>query len=158
MSARAVAFSRGYFVRFVPVTTRWADNDAYGHINNVVYYSFFDTAVNSILIGAGTLDPATSAVIGLVVETRCTYFASLAFPEPVEVGVAVAHLGKSSVRYRLGVFKSGGATAAAQADYTHVYVDRATRKPVPLPRDVRALLDGLALESREPARRSGSDS
>ena len=145
MTARAVAFSRGDFIRFVPVTTRWADNDTYGHINNVVYYSFFDTAVNRILIEAGTLDPATSTIIGLVVETRCTYFAPLAFPEPVEVGVAVAHLGVRSVRYRLGVFGDGGATAAAQAEYTHVYVDRATRKPVALPEGVRALLERLAV-------------
>ena len=145
MSGRAVPFSRGAFVRFVPVTTRWADNDAYGHINNVVYHSFFDTAVNSILIEAGTLEPANSAIIGLVVETRCTFFASLAFPGPVEVGVAVAHLGTSSVRYRLGVFKAGAALAAAQADYTHVYVDRATQQPVALPGDVRALLQRLAV-------------
>ena len=125
------------------MTTRWSDNDPYGHLNNVVYYEMFDAAVNAILIEAGLLDPATSAVIGLVVESNCRFFASLAFPDPVEVGVTVEHLGRSSVRYLLGVFRAGAPSAAAQGRYTHVYVERANGRPVAIPDAHRLLMQGL---------------
>ena len=128
------------YARFYSITTRWHDNDVYGHVNNVTYYAFFDTAVNGLMIEAGVLDPATSPVVGLVVETKCSYFASLTYPDRVEVGVAVAHLGRSSVRYRIGVFRAGENEAAAQGEFTHVYVDRATNRPVEIPAATRAVL------------------
>jgi acyl-CoA thioester hydrolase len=122
------------------ITTRWADNDAYGHVNNVVYYSWFDTAVNAYLIEQGALDIRDGAVIGLVVETQCNYFASLAFPQAVDLGLRVAHRGRSSVRYELGVFAAGKDVAAAQGHFVHVYVDAFSRQTVPLPLPlVRAL-------------------
>ena len=135
--------SRAAFVQFVTLATRWSDNDAYGHLNNVVYYALFDSAVNAILVEAGLLDPALSPIIGLVVESSCRYYASLTYPEPAEVGVAVEHLGRSSVRYRLAVFKAGADEAAAAGGYTHVYVERATNRPVPIPEAHRLLMEGL---------------
>ena len=132
-SKRETAPPRSLFRAFVPMTTRWKDNDAYGHLNNVVYYELFDAAVNQLLIALGLLDPASSPIIGLVVETRCRYFASLAFPDTVEVGVLVEALGRSSVTYRLAVFKAGAEPAAAEGRFTHVYVERATGRPVPIP-------------------------
>ena len=129
---------------FVPITTRWMDNDVYGHVNNVTYYSFFDTAVNRCLIDMGMLDIASSEVIGLVVETGCTYFASLACPDELEVGFKVAHLGTSSVRYELAVFKQGEPAPAAQGHFVHVYVDRSTRRPAPIPVALREKLFQLA--------------
>ena len=137
--------ARSAFARFVPIATRWSDNDAYGHLNNVVYYALFDSAVNAVLIEAGLLDPATSAIVGLVVESNCRFYASLTYPEMAEVGVAVAHLGQSSVRYHLAVFKVGAESAAAAGGYTHVYVDRATNRPVPIPDGHRALMEGLKI-------------
>jgi acyl-CoA thioester hydrolase len=128
---------------FLPITTRWLDNDAYGHLNNTVYYSFFDTAVNRYLVEAGALDIERSPVIGLVVETQCNYFAPLGFPQPVEVGLRVAHVGASSVRYELAVFAAGADNAAAQGHFVHVYVDRSTRRPAPLPAPLALALDGL---------------
>lgn len=135
--------SRAAFVRFVSLATRWSDNDAYGHLNNVVYYTLFDSAVNAILIEAGLLDPALSPVIGLVIESSCRFYASLTYPELAEVGVAVERLGRSSVRYRLAVFKAGAAEAAAAGGYTHVYVERATGRPVPIPEGHRRLMEQL---------------
>ncbi len=129
-AARPAAAPRARFRHFAPITTRWADNDAYGHINNVVYYSYFDTVVNRYLIEAGALDLERSEVIGLVVETHCNYFASLAFPQRVEAGLRVARIGASSVRYEIGLFAEGGPLAAACGHFVHVYVDRATRRPV----------------------------
>ena len=123
------------------ISTRWMDNDVYGHINNVQYYSFFDTAVNRYLIAAGALDIHAGATIGLVVETHCNYFAPLAFPQDVEAGLRVAHVGSSSVRYEIGLFAPGEPLAAAMGHFVHVYVDRATRRPVKLP---QPLLDALA--------------
>ena len=131
------------FPAFVPITTRWSDNDVYGHLNNVVYYSLFDTAVNAHLIRAGALDIGQGGVIGLVVENRCHYFASLAFPEPVEAGLAVASIGRSSVRYEIGIFAAGAAQTAAHGHFVHVYVDRATRRPVQLPEALRRTLEAL---------------
>ncbi len=138
--------ARDRVARFLAMTTRWRDNDAYGHLNNVVYYELFDAAVNAILIEAGLLDVDTSPVIGLVAETNCRYFASLRYPDPVEVGVAVEHLGRSSVRYLLGVFRAGAPTAAAQGRFTHVYVDRASGKPVAIPDGHRRLMESLHLQ------------
>ncbi len=134
---------RTAFVRFVPYATRWSDNDAYGHLNNVVSYSLFNSAVNAILIEAGLLDLAESPIVGFVVETSCRYYASLAYPEAVEVGVAVEHLGRTSVRYRLGLFRAGAASAAAAGRFTHVYVDRQTNRPFPIPEGHRELMEKL---------------
>ena len=125
------------------MTTRWSDNDPYGHLNNVIYYELFDAAVNALLIEAGLLDPAASPVIGLVVESQCKFFSSLAYPDEVEVGVSVDHLGRSSVRYRLAVFKRGAAAASAQGGYTHVYVQRGDGRPTPIPDGHRRLMQSL---------------
>ena len=127
------------------MTTRWKDNDVYGHLNNVVYYELFDTGVNALLVEAGLLDPATSPIIGLVVESSCQFFASVAFPDALEVGVTVEHLGRSSVRYVLSVFKAGAELASAQGRYTHVYVERASGRPTPIPERHRALMESLKL-------------
>ena len=130
---RAPPPGRAAFAVFVPLTTRWKDNDAYGHLNNVVYYELFDAAVNQLLIARGLLDPASSPVIGLVVESQCRFFSSLAFPDPVEVGVAIVALGGASVTYRLGVFKAGADLAAAEGRYTHVYVERHSNRATRIP-------------------------
>ncbi len=119
------------------------DNDVYGHINNVVYYSFFDTLVNQYLVEQYGLDPQTSPVIGLVVETQCRYFSPLSFPDTVTAGLRVAHIGKSSVRYEIGLFKNNEPSASAQGHFVHVYVDRNTRRPVPLPESLRSALEKL---------------
>jgi len=125
------------------ISTRWGDNDAYGHVNNVVYYAWFDTVVNAYLIENGALDVKSGAVIGLVVETQCNYFSPLAFPQDIEVGLRLGHRGSSSVRYELGIFAQGAALAAAQGHFVHVYVDAASRKPCPLPSVLTRVLDGL---------------
>ena len=125
------------------ITTRWADSDAYGHVNNTVYYSWFDSAVNAWLIEAGLLDIADGDPIGLVVETGCRYARPLAYPEPVEIGIAVERLGRSSVRYRLGVFAKGSDEAAAEGHFVHVYVGRESRRPVELPPAWRERLEGI---------------
>lgn len=143
MSTRPQRLSRDAFALFRPIQTRWHDNDVFGHVNNVVYYGWFDTAVNAWLVERGFLDPATSAIVGLVVETGCTYFESVAFPETVEVGIGVERLGTSSVTYRIGIFRTGGAQAAAQGRFTHVYVERATQKPVPIPTSLREALAAM---------------
>ncbi|MEY2690488.1 MAG: hypothetical protein RL375_4688 [Pseudomonadota bacterium] len=137
---RVTAAERAGFRHFADITTRWSDNDAYGHVNNVVYYSWFDTAVNSYLIHAGALDIERSPVIGLVVHTQCHYFSPLAFPQQVQAGIAVAELGRSSVRYRVGLFAVGEPLSAAHGDFVHVYVDRHTRRPVHLPDALRQAL------------------
>ena len=124
-------------------TTRWADNDAYGHVNNTVYYEWFDSAVNGWMVEQGILDIRDGDPIALVVETRCTYFAPLEFPQQVEVGLVVAELGKSSIRYRIGIFGDGD-QAAAQGEFIHVVVDRATRRPVETPPDWRAKLEAIS--------------
>jgi acyl-CoA thioester hydrolase len=130
------------------IATRWMDNDAYGHVNNAVHYSFFDTTVNAWLIARGALDVAASPVVGLVVETGCRYFAPLAYPEPVTVGLRVAHVGRSSVRYELALFGRGCASAAAQGHFVHVYVERATRRPVErLPEELRRALEPLVVSA-----------
>ena len=120
------------------IPTRWKDNDVYGHVNNVEYYSFFDTIIYEYLIRAGGLDILSGPVIGLCAESHCAFTAALEFPEPVEAGLRVAHLGKSSVKYEIGLF--GGAGPAATGWFVHVFVDRVTRRPVPIPDDIRAAL------------------
>jgi len=139
---------RSHFAHFQTITTRWMDNDVYGHVNNVVHYSFFDTAVNRTLIAAGVLDIHGGEVIGLVVHTQCHYFDSIAFPQTVHAGLRVAHLGRSSVRYEGGLFADDAPLAAAVGQFTHAYVDRAARRPVPLPLALRAALETL---TRKPA-------
>lgn len=142
-SARPQAHPRDYYRVFRDIATRWMDNDVYGHVNNVVYYSWFDTAVNAHLIEQGALDIHHGAVIGLVVETHCNYFAPLAFPKTVQAGICVAQLGRSSVRYEIGLFAQGSETAAACGHFVHVYVDRETRRPVPLPDHLKNTLEKL---------------
>ncbi|MES1162211.1 MAG: thioesterase family protein [Rhizobacter sp.] len=143
MSQRQEPAARDHYRHFSPIHTRWMDNDAYGHVNNVVYYSFFDTAVNRYLIEAGALDIQQGAVIGLVVETHCNYFAPLEFPQLVEAGLRVAQVGSSSVRYEVGLFAAGTPATAAAGHFVHVYVDRATRRPTPLPPALLAALQPL---------------
>ena len=121
------------------------DNDVYGHVNNVVYYSYFDTAVNQYLIDAGWLDPSSSSVVGLVVETQCRYLKPITFPDRVTAGIRVARIGSSSVRYEIGLFRNADETASAQGHFTHVYVDRARKRPVPLPEALRQVLTPLAI-------------
>lgn len=143
MSAKPRAEPRSAYRAFRPITTRWMDNDVYGHVNNVVYYSWFDTAVNAHLIEQGVLDIERGPVIGLVIETQCNYFAPLAFPQTIEAGIRVAHLGTSSVRYEVGLFAAGEALTAAKGHFIHVYVDRETRRPVPLPAPLKHVLENL---------------
>lgn len=135
---------RAAYRAFVPLTTRWHDNDVYGHVNNVVYYSYFDTAVNTWLIEAGLLDIETGDPIGVVVETGCRYAASVHFPQKLEVGMTVAKLGTSSVTYHLGLFVEGSEEPAAEGHFTHVYVGRESRRPVALPDNWRDKLAKLA--------------
>ena len=142
-SARPQPEPRSAYRAFRTIGTRWMDNDAYGHVNNVVYYSWFDTAVNGHLVRAGALDIERGEVIGLVVETRCNYFAPLAFPQDVEAGLRVAHVGSSSVRYEVGLFVQGEALTAAKGHFIHVYVDRAQRRPTDLPPKLKSVLEAL---------------
>ena len=141
---KPTALSRNAYRHFLSIPTRWMDNDVYGHVNNVVYYSYFDTVVNEYLIRAGVLDFEQGEAIGLVVETQCNYFASLAFPDHVDAGLRVAKLGSSSVRYEIGLFREGESEPAAQGHFVHVYVDRAARRPMPLSDAMRAALTPLA--------------
>ena len=141
--SRPIWRSRDTYRHFNLITTRWSDNDAYGHVNNTVYYQWFDSAVNALLVGAKLLDIAHGDPIGLVVETGCIYFAPLSFPGEVEVGLAIDRLGGSSVTYRLGIFAAGSPDPAAQGHFTHVYVGRKSRRPVPLPDAWRAKLNQL---------------
>ncbi|MDR7094097.1 acyl-CoA thioesterase [Hydrogenophaga laconesensis] len=142
-STRPQALPRSAYRAFRAIGTRWSDNDVYGHVNNVVYYSWFDTAVNAHLIEQGALDIHGGEVIGLVIETQCNYFAPLAFPQTVWAGLRVAHLGSSSVRYEVGLFAEGEDLAAACGHFVHVYVNRQTRRPVPLPDILKKTLETL---------------
>jgi acyl-CoA thioester hydrolase len=142
--AREAPLTRADFPHFLEITTRWMDNDVYGHVNNVVYYSFFDTVVNRYLIDNKALDFRDGQVIGLVVETACNYFKPVAYPDRITAALAVEHLGTSSVRYRLAVFSNDDQDAAAQGHFVHVYVERATNKPVPLPDPLRKVLERIA--------------
>ena len=141
---RAAPGCRADYRHFLAIPTRWMDNDVYLHVNNVVYYSYFDTVVNQYLVERGVLDIEKSSVIGLVVETQCHYFSPIAFPDTVHAGLRVAKLGTSSVRYEIGIFRNAELRAAAQGHFVHVYVDRASNRPAPLPAALRAALEPLA--------------
>ena len=141
----AVRRSRATYPVCVDVQTRWSDNDVYGHVNNVVYYAYFDTVVNRYLIEQGALDIHAGGAIGLVIETHCNYFAPLAFPRNVEAGIRVAHIGQSSVRYEIGLFDEGEPDSAASGHFVHVYVDRLTRRPTALPEAFVQALKALQL-------------
>jgi acyl-CoA thioester hydrolase len=129
-----------YFRR---IPTRWMDNDVYGHVNNVVYYSYFDTVVNAFLVHEGGLNIESGKVIGLCVESKCRYLSSIAFPDLLDAGLRVAKIGRSSVRYEVAIFRSGERSAAAQGYFVHVFVDRKTRRPVDLPVRMRNALTRL---------------
>lgn len=139
----AVRSQRDSFLHFLPLQTRWMDNDVFGHVNNVQYYSYFDTAVNHYLIQKGWLDIQQGEVVGLVVETRCTYHASVAFPDELEVGLRVERIGNSSVKYGIGIFRKGEQEAVAEGYFIHVYVNRESNTPVSVPADLRAILQPL---------------
>ena len=143
MSERPSAQRRTQFRHFLPIQTRWSDNDVYGHVNNVIYYSWFDTVVNEYLISAGALDIQASPVVGLVVATQCHYFSELSFPQRIDAGLRVAHAGTSSVRYEVALFAVEEEIASAQGYFVHVYVDRASRRPVPLPPALRTAVERI---------------
>ena len=136
---------RGDYPHYQPILTRWHDNDLYGHVNNVTYYSYFDSAVNAYLIEVGGLDIHQGEVVAFVVSSSCDYFASIAFPERIECGLRVASVGRSSVQYELAVFKQGSEQACAAGRFVHVFVDRASSQPVPIPERLRAALEALHL-------------
>jgi acyl-CoA thioester hydrolase len=140
-----VTTARADYKHVLPLQTRWADNDIYGHVNNVAYYGYFDTIVNEYLISSGALDIHNGAVIGLVVETGCKYFAPLEFPQKLDGALRVAHIGNSSVRYELAIFRQGEDAPAAEGRFVHVYVDRETRRPAPLPDAFRKALEKIAV-------------
>ncbi len=135
--------TRARYPHFLTIPTRWMDNDIYGHVNNVVYYSYFDTVINAYLIGPGGLDIHGGAVVGVCAESSCRYRAAFAFPEPVEAGLRVGHLGRSSVRYEIGLFKIGEEAAAAEGHFVHVFVGRESRTPAPIPSTIRAALERI---------------
>lgn len=143
VAAKPKPTHRADYAHFTVLSTRWGDNDSYGHVNNVVYYSFFDSAVNRHLIEHGALDIENSSVIGLVIETRCTFFSSMGFPDNVYVGMKVVHLGSSSVRYEIALFRNDEDVASALGYFVHVYVDRASNRPVAIPPTVRTVLQAL---------------
>ncbi len=137
--------TRSEYRHFATLPTRWMDNDVYGHINNALYYGFFDTVINQYLIAEGGLDIQTGEVIAYAAESQCQYLAALAFPEVLEVGLRVGKLGNSSVRYELAIFKQGETSAAAAGYFVHVFVDRETQRPVTIPQRIRAALERLSL-------------
>jgi len=134
---------RPHYRHWDTITTRWMDNDMYGHVNNVQYYSFFDTVVTTWLVRNGGLDPQDGEVIGLCVESQCTFLAPLSFPEQVLAGLRVGHVGRSSVRYEIALFASGAAEPAASGHFVHVYVDRESRRPTAIPDGLRTALSAL---------------
>lgn len=136
---------REQFKFFLPIQTRWADNDIYGHVNNVIYYSYFDTAANSLLIQKTGFDIHNSEIIGLVVDSACSFLQELSFPEIIEVGVAIGKVGNSSLRYELAIFKHGQHEAAAQGHFVHVFVDRESRKSIAIPEAMRDTLNNYLL-------------
>ena len=143
---REQAARRSDFKHFHAITTRWMDNDAYGHVNNVIYYSWFDTIVNEFLIANKALDIEHSQEIGLVIETRCSYFAPVSFPDRITAGVRVTKLGNSSVRYEIAIFREDEESASAQGHFVHVYVDRTTRKSAHIPEKIRSLLQSISVD------------
>ncbi|MBU3724097.1 MAG: acyl-CoA thioesterase [Burkholderiaceae bacterium] len=138
---------RDRFRAFELIQTRWHDNDVYQHVNNVIYYSYFDTAVNKVLVDRGVLNIANSSVVGLVIETQCKYFAPIAFPDLITVGICTTHIGNSSVRYEIGIFRNEEQRASAVGHFVHVYVDRTTNRPVPIPDGVRGVLNDLKVSA-----------
>lgn len=130
--------ARAAFPHVLAIPTRWMDNDVYGHVNNALYYSFFDTVINHFLITEAGLDFQAGEVIGLAVETHCQFFHAISFPDVIDAGLRIAHVGGSSVRYEIGLFRQGEAQAAAFGYFVHVFVDRETRRPVPIPAPMRA--------------------
>jgi acyl-CoA thioester hydrolase len=136
--------TRAEFRRFTAIPTRWQDCDAYGHVNNVVYYSYFDTAVTGHLVAEGGLNAADAPVIGVVVETKCQFRRELNFPEIIDAGIKVTKLGRTSVRYDIALFRQGAAAPAAFGHFIHVYIDRNSRKPTPIPARIRAALATLS--------------
>jgi acyl-CoA thioester hydrolase len=140
---------RSAFPHFLVIPTRWMDNDIYGHVNNVNYYSFFDTAVNRFLLDRGVLDPHQDQVVGFVVETGCSYFSSISFPDTVHVGVRVAKLGNSSVRYQIALYRNDEPLPAAAGHFVHVYVDRSSNRPAPIPAPARSVLESITCASGE---------
>lgn len=143
MTAPLAPALRAAYPHFIAIPTRWMDNDTYGHVNNVTYYSYFDTAVNDQLINAGGLDIRNGAAIGIVVETACRFHKALTFPETIDAGLRVAQLGRSSVVYEIGLFRRGDDDAAATGRFVHVWVDRDSRRPVPVPAQIAAALEPL---------------
>ncbi|HBT43359.1 MAG TPA: thioesterase [Rhodospirillaceae bacterium] len=137
--------TRAAYPHILPIQTRWMDNDIYGHVNNVTYYSYFDTVVNSYLIDVGGLDIHDGTVVGFAVETTCRFFKPVAFPEKLAAGLRVGKLGNSSVRYEIAIFKDGEDTAAAAGHFVHVFVDRRTDRPTPVPAAIRAALEKLVV-------------
>lgn len=148
-SPAAMTSARAGFRHFLAIPTRWLDNDAYGHVNNVAYYSYFDTVVNEHLIRAGGLDIANDPVVGYVVETSCRYAKPLSFPETLDAGIRVVRLGATSVIYEIGIFRLGDDEPAATGRFVHVWVDRATDRPAPIPAKIRAALAPLVVEAQE---------
>lgn len=138
---RPAPIVRAAFSFFTPLQTRWADNDLYGHVNNVVYYAYFDTAIAAMLIAEGGLDPWNDQVIGIAVENGCRFHRSVAFPDRLTAGVGIGHLGNSSVRYVIGIFKEEDEAAAAEGHFVHVFVDRRTQRPLPIPEKIRSVLE-----------------
>jgi len=145
MSSDLKSRKRDHYPHFLSIPTRWMDNDIYGHVNNVVYYSYFDTVVNEYLIREGGLDIHVGEVIGIAVETRCNFFAPLEFPETVDAGLAVSRIGNTSVRYDIGLFGGRAESVAAAGEFVHVFVDRADRRPVPIPASIREALQRLVI-------------
>ena len=145
MTEKPKPAKRSDYKQFSHIETRWNDNDSYGHVNNIVYYSYFDTAVNRHLIQQGVLDLSSSDAIGLVIESKCTYISPITFPDTVAVGLKVIHLGNSSVRYQIGLFCNDSELASAVGEFVHVYVNRTSNKPVSIPDDTRKVLQALSV-------------
>jgi acyl-CoA thioester hydrolase len=144
-NARPEPGKRGDYVEFMPIQTRWMDNDVYGHVNNVVYYSYFDTVVNLYLIDPGGLDFHNAPIVGIMAETHCRFYRSISYPEAIDAGLRVGKLGTSSVRYEVGLFGVDDQQARAEGHLVHVFVDRSTNKPVPIPPSIRAALERLVV-------------
>lgn len=139
--------TRDRYPHFMSVQTRWSDNDIYGHVNNVTYYSYFDTVVNCFLIDEGGLDIQQASIIGVAVETMCHFNKPIAYPEPIDAGLRVGKIGHSSVRFEIGIFRKGDEEAAASGHFIHVFVDRETNAPVPVPDAIRAALESIRVEN-----------
>ncbi len=143
--ARIRSQTRDDFPHYSRIQTRWSDNDIYGHVNNAIYYHYIDSVVNEYLINSGALDPNTSSVIGLVAETRCTYFSPIEFPQRIDAGLRASRIGNSSVTYDIGLFVEGEQDSAATASFIHVYVDRNSRRPAPLTNALRVAAENIAM-------------